>query len=125
MTRTGPCTGSRRSKRPASGDGYGGPRKRQQQGGALAPPQLDIHQLRENWRSLYKMDATPQLSHDLLVRVIPEWLSGNAELTQPSYEPAGTVEQIELIFLSAVDVERLQPAEIVRLGFDRNDRILS
>src|SRR5271166_3857990 len=49
----------------------------------------------------------------------------NAELAQPSYEPAGTVEQIELIFLSAVDVERLQPAEIVRLGFDRNDRILS
>jgi hypothetical protein len=48
----------------------------------------------------------------------------NAELVQPPHEPAGTVEQIELILLAAVDVERLQPAEIFRLGFDRNDGIL-
>jgi hypothetical protein len=29
-----------------------------------------------------------------------------------------------MILLAAVDVERLQPAEIIRLGFDRNDGIL-
>src|SRR5580704_14335405 len=48
----------------------------------------------------------------------------NAKPVQPPHEPAGTVEQIELILLAAVDVERLQPAEIVRLGFDRDDRVL-
>src|ERR1700736_5370627 len=48
----------------------------------------------------------------------------NAELVQPPHKPAGAVEQIELILLAAVDVERLQPAEIVRLGVDRNDRVL-
>jgi hypothetical protein len=36
----------------------------------------------------------------------------NAKLVQPSHEPAGTVNQIELILLPAIDVERLQPAEI-------------
>jgi hypothetical protein len=44
----------------------------------------------------------------------------NAELVQPAHEPAGTVEQIEQILHAAVDVERLQSAEIVRLDFDRN-----
>src|ERR1700730_1140112 len=44
----------------------------------------------------------------------------NAKFVQPPHEPAGTVEQIELILLAAVDVEGLQPAEIIRLGFDRN-----
>jgi hypothetical protein len=48
----------------------------------------------------------------------------NAKLVQPPHEPAGAVEQVELILLAAVHVERLQPAEIVRLGFDRNDGIL-
>jgi hypothetical protein len=48
----------------------------------------------------------------------------DAKLIQPPHEPAGTVEQVELILLAAVDVERLQPAEIVRLGFDRDDRVL-
>jgi hypothetical protein len=47
----------------------------------------------------------------------------NAELVQPPHEPAGTVEQIELILLAAIDVERLQPAEIIRLDFDRNYRV--
>jgi hypothetical protein len=48
----------------------------------------------------------------------------DAKLVQPPHEPSGTVEQIELIFLAAVDVERLQPAEVVGLSFDRDDRIL-
>jgi hypothetical protein len=46
------------------------------------------------------------------------------EFVQPSYEPAGAVEQIELILFAAVDVERFEPAEIVRLAFDRDDGIL-
>src|SRR5271169_421466 len=33
-------------------------------------PKLDIHQLREKWRSLYKTDASPQLSRELLVRAV-------------------------------------------------------
>ena len=47
----------------------------------------------------------------------------DAKLVQPPHEPAGPVEQIELILLAAVDVERPQPAEIVRLDFDRNYRV--
>jgi len=43
----------------------------------------------------------------------------NGKFVQPSHEPVGTVERVELILLAAVDVERLQPAEIVRLGFVR------
>jgi hypothetical protein len=48
----------------------------------------------------------------------------NTKLVEPAHEPAGAVEQIELILLAAVDVERFQHAEIVRLSFDRNDRVL-
>jgi hypothetical protein len=36
-----------------------------------------------------------------------------AKLVHPPHESAGTVEQIELILLAAVNVERLPPAEIV------------
>ena len=35
-----------------------------------------------------------------------------AKLVQSPHEPAGTVEQIQLILLAAVDIERLQPAQI-------------
>ena len=48
----------------------------------------------------------------------------NAKLVQPPHEPTGTVEQVELIPLAAVDIKCLQPAEIARLGFDRNYRVL-
>jgi hypothetical protein len=48
----------------------------------------------------------------------------NAKLAQPPHESAGTIEQIELILLAALDIERLQPAEIVGLSFDRDDRVL-
>jgi hypothetical protein len=43
----------------------------------------------------------------------------DAELVQPPDEPAGAVEQVELIPLAAIDVERLKPAR-----FDRNDRVV-
>jgi len=33
-------------------------------------PQLDIHELREEWRSLYKADASPHLSRELLIRAV-------------------------------------------------------
>jgi hypothetical protein len=48
----------------------------------------------------------------------------NVKLVHPPREPAGTIEQVKLILLAAVDSEALQPAEIVRLGFERNYRIL-
>ena len=48
----------------------------------------------------------------------------DAKLVQPPYESTGTVKQIELIFVAAIDVKRLQPAEIVCLGFHRDDRVL-
>src|SRR5690242_13374962 len=48
----------------------------------------------------------------------------DAELLQSPNEPAGTVKQVELIVLAAVDVERLQPAEVVALSFDCDDRVL-
>jgi hypothetical protein len=33
-------------------------------------PQLDIHELREEWRVLYKADASPHLSRELLIRAV-------------------------------------------------------
>src|ERR1700716_634947 len=49
----------------------------------------------------------------------------NAELVQPSDKPTGTVEQIELIIFAAIDVERLQVAQIVRLGLERDYGVLA
>ena len=48
----------------------------------------------------------------------------DTKLVQPPNEPAGSVEQVELILLTAVNEERLQAAEILPLAFDRNDRAL-
>src|SRR6202051_2466178 len=48
----------------------------------------------------------------------------NATLVEPPHEPTGTVQQIELILLAAVDVKCLQPTEVARPGFDRNYRVL-
>src|SRR5215204_2214808 len=50
---------------------------------------------------------------------------GNAKLVKPSHEAAGPVEQIELVVVPAIDVERLEPAQIVGLGFDRDGRVLA
>ena len=33
-------------------------------------PKLDIHELREEWRRLYKADASPHLSRELLIRAV-------------------------------------------------------
>ena len=48
----------------------------------------------------------------------------NAKLVQPPHEPTGSVEQVELIPLAAVDIKCLQAAEIARLGFERNYKVL-
>src|SRR2546428_11251441 len=48
----------------------------------------------------------------------------NAKLVEPPHEPTGTVQQIELILLAAVDVKCLQPTEVARLGFDHNYTVL-
>src|ERR1700751_782420 len=47
-----------------------------------------------------------------------------AESVQAPHKPASAVEQIELILLAAVDVERLEPAQIVRLRLNRNDGVV-
>src|SRR6266851_1529792 len=36
----------------------------------LRLPKLDIHELREEWRRLYKGDVSPHLSRDLLIRAV-------------------------------------------------------
>ena len=36
------------------------------------------------------------------------------KLIQASYEPAGAVEQVELVLFAAIDIEGFQPAKIVR-----------
>ncbi len=36
----------------------------------LRLPKLDIHELREEWRRLYKADASPHLSRELLIRAV-------------------------------------------------------
>jgi len=33
-------------------------------------PKLDIHELREDWRRLYKTDVSPHLSRELLIRAV-------------------------------------------------------
>jgi len=33
-------------------------------------PKLDIHELREEWRRLYTIDASPHLSRGLLIRAV-------------------------------------------------------
>src|SRR5882724_5211024 len=33
-------------------------------------PKLDIHELREEWCRLYKVDASPHLSRELLIRAV-------------------------------------------------------
>ena len=33
-------------------------------------PKLDIRELREEWRFLYKADASPHLSRELLIRAV-------------------------------------------------------
>jgi hypothetical protein len=39
-------------------------------GGARAPPELDLTELRQQWRTLYKCDAAPHLSRELLLRAV-------------------------------------------------------
>ena len=48
----------------------------------------------------------------------------NAKLVEPSHKPTGTIEQIELILVTAVDIEGLQTAQAIRIGVDCNDRVL-
>jgi len=64
------CTGSLPSKLLPTGDGHGRPTKGCKQGGASRLPKLDIRELREEWRRLYKADASPHLSRELLIRAV-------------------------------------------------------
>ena len=49
----------------------------------------------------------------------------NPELIQSSHKSARAIEQVELVLLPAVDVGRLQPAQIVSLRLDRDDRVFA
>src|SRR5271165_1574519 len=75
------------------------------------------------WARKGKLSSIPVIDTGMVVGELLVAMR-NAKLAQPPHEPAGTVDQIELILLAAVDVERLQPAEIVRLGFDRNGGVV-
>src|SRR4029077_11039297 len=48
-----------------------------------------------------------------------------AQFVQPSCKSTRAVEKIELILLTAIDIERFQPAEIVRLRVDCDHGILA
>jgi hypothetical protein len=61
----------RKSGAPSSSDGQAGNRQNAGNEKALSRLlQLDISQLREQWRRLYKADASPHLSRELLVRAV-------------------------------------------------------
>ncbi len=66
-----PCTGSLLSKSPASGERAMPRRQNDASKEALARlPELDIADLRQQWRHLYKAEASPHLSRELLMRAI-------------------------------------------------------
>src|SRR5438132_5374325 len=68
MRRASPCTGWPGQK-PSAGDGGGSATKASKE--ALSRlPKLDIRELREEWRFLYKTDASPHLSRELLIRAV-------------------------------------------------------
>src|SRR5438132_14050044 len=68
MRRASPCTGWPGQK-PSAGDGGGSATKASKE--ALSRlPKLDIRELREEWRGLYKTDASPHLSRELLIRAV-------------------------------------------------------
>ena len=70
MPRANRCTGSLRSKLLPTGDGHG-VRQRDVSREALSRlPKLDIRELREEWRRLYKTDASRHLSRELLIRAV-------------------------------------------------------
>ena len=48
----------------------------------------------------------------------------DAQFVQPSCKSTRAVEEIELILRTAIDIERFQPAEIVRVRVDRDYGIL-
>src|SRR5947207_11439134 len=69
MARANPYTGSLRSSRQAVTAMV--TRQNDASKEALSRlPQLDIRELREEWRRLYKADTSPRLSSELLIRAI-------------------------------------------------------
>src|ERR1700680_5270428 len=70
MPRAAPYTGSL-GKRPPAGDASLMARQHQASREALSRlPRLGIRELREEWRNLYKADASPHLSRELLIRAV-------------------------------------------------------
>jgi hypothetical protein len=70
MPRAVPYTGSL-GQRPSAGDASLMARQHQASKEALSRlPRLGIRELREEWRNLYKADASPHLSRELLIRAV-------------------------------------------------------
>src|ERR1700724_4225754 len=70
MPRAVPYTGSL-GQRPSAGDASLMARQHQASKEALSRlPRLGIRELREEWRNLYKADASPHLSRDMLIRAV-------------------------------------------------------
>src|SRR5947208_15670524 len=70
MPRANRCTGSpsRNCSRPVTAMAV---RQKDVSREALSRlPKLDIRELREEWRRLYKTDASPHLSRELLIRAV-------------------------------------------------------
>src|SRR5947208_15904523 len=68
MPRASPCT-DWPGRTPSAGDAVARELKASRE--ALSRlPQLDIHELREEWRRLYRADASPHLSRELLIRAV-------------------------------------------------------
>jgi hypothetical protein len=63
--------------------------------------------LRKKWQAL----VHPVIDAE---RVVGELLVAmpDPKLIQPSYEPTGAVEQVELVLFAAIDVEGFQPARL-------------
>src|SRR4029077_14259694 len=68
MPRASPCT-DWPGQKPSTGDAVARQPKASKE--ALSRlPQLDIRELREEWRVLYKADVSPHLSRELLIRAV-------------------------------------------------------
>src|SRR6266850_5839695 len=70
MPRANRCTGSLWSKRRPTGDVMAVRQKDASREALSRLPKLYIHELREEWCRLYKLDASPHLSRELLIRAV-------------------------------------------------------
>ena len=71
-------------------------------------PQLDIRELREEWRRLYKTDASPHLSRELLIRAVAYRMQEVA-LGGLRPEPQRQLRQIAMELKQTGEAKRFRP----------------